>query len=1078
MALVFILSLAFNILPGASAANPAHDHSAPLADDYHWDCTLVPDEYSPTPDCGETAHEHGVLCYGFTCGKDIHIHSDMTCQAPELTCVTHMHTHACQHKDNLCGNYYEHTHTDGCYIKVFGVKKRICPLYEHTHTDSCFDILTCSIPEHFIHTTSCLTNKVCNTPEHFLHGASCVGVTCKTAEHTHSTANGCYELLKAASYTCKQVRDTGSVELTLMYENHAISSLFKSISVTLRDVKGNPYTASNNLSGVVTFSGIPTGPVTFDTITSKGLVGVFTYFAKPAGMTVEKDKTASGSVNLIMCYDHVDVYKNGTLLVDRQTNGISNGAPVPTAVTASNLSGSYTIGAMTTPLSFTLCGDEWRASDLTLVMPDSLTITCTLTDTSSNIYPFSHTYTGQELIDAINACPAHCPLKSGMDLTINEGYIVNTNKYNVTFKTDAGGTINGGTTDVSNLNITEGCTFPTSPTTTASADHTFDGWYDILNNKISAFPATVTATATYTARWTDTPYGVTYNYVSGTDGMSLPHEIATVSEAYAVSDTTKYTIGQAVPRNSPASSVYNVVDASVITGTWTLTNWTPDSATMISGGITFTGTWTYTPATKYDVTYQVTGDAPTTFTPDIPGVVKYYAGQSVPVSVGLTSSVTTKGALQGAWTFSGWKNGDATVSSTFEMPAGDVTLTGKWTFVETGKYLVSYTVTGGPNNSSPSVPDDISYYPNTPLTVATILTTTDSTNGTLKGKWTFSGWNTASDVSITEGSFKMPSYNVAFTGTWSFTEYASFTIDKIDENEKLIMSSGATFTLYKDSELTEVYGTYNTGNNGFVTIDGLDEGTYYLKETSAPAGYLSDGTVWFVYVSANKQEYTISEYNQKYNVTVFDSHENSMLVEGILTVMNEKAPTPPVTIDYGALTVDKTVSSSDTTVTASGTEKFAFTVTFTANPYNVLGVSNDAGLTGSNGVYTFTLSANDTPVTFSNIPAGTTYTVSEAILTTQTGWAEGASTGKTGTISTTVSAAEIANVFTPAVLGISDKENSQEDSGQGVAGETDKLPQTGGISPSTLLGILGLALVASGGTAFTILKKKSHGKDD
>jgi LPXTG-motif cell wall-anchored protein len=45
-----------------------------------------------------------------------------------------------------------------------------------------------------------------------------------------------------------------------------------------------------------------------------------------------------------------------------------------------------------------------------------------------------------------------------------------------------------------------------------------------------------------------------------------------------------------------------------------------------------------------------------------------------------------------------------------------------------------------------------------------------------------------------------------------------------------------------------------------------------------------------------------------------------------------------------------------------------------------------------------------------------------------------------------------------------------------VAGDTEKLPQTGGISSSTLIGLFGLALIISGGTAVTILKKRGTGK--
>lgn len=52
--------------------------------------------------------------------------------------------------------------------------------------------------------------------------------------------------------------------------------------------------------------------------------------------------------------------------------------------------------------------------------------------------------------------------------------------------------------------------------------------------------------------------------------------------------------------------------------------------------------------------------------------------------------------------------------------------------------------------------------------------------------------------------------------------------------------------------------------------------------------------------------------------------------------------------------------------------------------------------------------------------------------------------------------------------------NGADDPETGVAGDSDKLPQTDGISPSTFIGLLGLALMAAGGTIFTILRNKRH----
>jgi LPXTG-motif cell wall-anchored protein len=66
---------------------------------------------------------------------------------------------------------------------------------------------------------------------------------------------------------------------------------------------------------------------------------------------------------------------------------------------------------------------------------------------------------------------------------------------------------------------------------------------------------------------------------------------------------------------------------------------------------------------------------------------------------------------------------------------------------------------------------------------------------------------------------------------------------------------------------------------------------------------------------------------------------------------------------------------------------------------------------------------------------------------------------------------KVNNGFDAAVKGTSDFSDT------GILGDADKLPQAGSISPSTLIGLLGLAMIAAGGTVFTILRKKNHGKN-
>ena len=64
---------------------------------------------------------------------------------------------------------------------------------------------------------------------------------------------------------------------------------------------------------------------------------------------------------------------------------------------------------------------------------------------------------------------------------------------------------------------------------------------------------------------------------------------------------------------------------------------------------------------------------------------------------------------------------------------------------------------------------------------------------------------------------------------------------KVDQDDKTKALEGATFELLNDKQ--EVIRTkIVTGEDGTVTVDRLDVGTYYFKEVEAPVGYIKDAT--------------------------------------------------------------------------------------------------------------------------------------------------------------------------------------------------------------------------------------------
>ena len=61
---------------------------------------------------------------------------------------------------------------------------------------------------------------------------------------------------------------------------------------------------------------------------------------------------------------------------------------------------------------------------------------------------------------------------------------------------------------------------------------------------------------------------------------------------------------------------------------------------------------------------------------------------------------------------------------------------------------------------------------------------------------------------------------------------------------------GATFTLYSDPACTQELSTAQSDSNGHISFTGLDEGTYYMKETAAPSGYTINDTIYKIVIEA------------------------------------------------------------------------------------------------------------------------------------------------------------------------------------------------------------------------------------
>ena len=80
-----------------------------------------------------------------------------------------------------------------------------------------------------------------------------------------------------------------------------------------------------------------------------------------------------------------------------------------------------------------------------------------------------------------------------------------------------------------------------------------------------------------------------------------------------------------------------------------------------------------------------------------------------------------------------------------------------------------------------------------------------------------------------------------------------------------LFTDAAGTTPLKDKEDNDVTAT--TGEDGRMTFTGLDAGIYYLKEISAPDGYVTNSDVYKVEITAETEEVTVTETVEGKEVT-------------------------------------------------------------------------------------------------------------------------------------------------------------------------------------------------------------------
>ena len=350
---------------------------------------------------------------------------------------------------------------------------------------------------------------------------------------------------------------------------------------------------------------------------------------------------------------------------------------------------------------------------------------------------------------------------------------------------------------------------------------------------VLALPAASEVEASHSAANT-VSNGLTYTYT----GISVEGSVYTLRYERAVYEISYRVEGDAPASFSEIPAVESGLEAGTsknvkaglsttettrngVVGTWTFNGWATDDAAVVEGvfampasNVEFVGTWSFEAAPTYGIRYIVSGDAPASYSelPAVEGGI--LEGAAKTVAAGLTTAETTRNGIVGTWTFNGWATDDASVSEgAFAMPAGNVEFVGTWSFEAEPTYSVSYVVEGDAPATYSAVPAvETGILKGTEKTIASSLTTVETTREGVVGTWTFNGWTT-DDTAVFAGDYTMPAADVQFVGTWSFEAAPTYSVTYVVEGD-----APAAYSLIPAAEEGILEGAAKTVAAGLTTI--------------------------------------------------------------------------------------------------------------------------------------------------------------------------------------------------------------------------------------------------------------------
>ncbi|WP_058259702.1 SHIRT domain-containing protein [Fenollaria timonensis] len=334
-------------------------------------------------------------------------------------------------------------------------------------------------------------------------------------------------------------------------------------------------------------------------------------------------------------------------------------------------------------------------------------------------------------------------------------------------------------------------------------------------------------------------FKVTYEFVSGTEGKTLPAAI----DGYKPTDDTEYADGATVNAKQPTQTSYEDTENN---GTWTFTSWDANSKTIDKADVKFVGTWTFaeTPQTKYKATYEFRSgtegkELPTAIEGYKPTDDTEYADKATVTSKAPTQTSYEDAENNGTWTFTSWDANSKTIDK------ADVKFVGTWTFAETPqtKYKATYEfVSGTEGKTLPTAiegykPTDDTEYADKATVTAKAPTQTSYEDTENNGTWTFTNWD-ANSKTINKADVK-------FIGTWTFAA-------KPEPTSDFTITKTVDKAYYKKAGEVLTY-TIKVKNTGNTDLTGLKLTDQLVNVTDEPFDLASGKSQTFTY------NYTISE---------------------------------------------------------------------------------------------------------------------------------------------------------------------------------------------------------------------------